>query len=139
MLEGLSKLAKTLQLCCSEVHLTRLSLGHLDEFNDPICFRKRQWTKQHPVNNRENSRVGANPQGESEHCHSREAGRFAKRSEGEAEILKSDFEERQASALAVILFRLLHAAANSASRLCLPRKPVRRLKNDRTHFMWLAP
>src|SRR5436305_14490648 len=34
---------------------------------------------------------------------------------------------------------LSSSAANSVSRLRLPRKSVSRLTNDRIHFMWLAP
>src|SRR5207302_5037824 len=110
MLEDLHEFAQTLQLRCCQVHFAGLSLVHLSEFEDPIRFRKRQRTKQHSIDNREYSSIGANAQGESEDSNSREAMRFAKSAQHETEVRKSGLEERQVPLIAVLFFGLFHAA-----------------------------
>ena len=88
-----------------------MSVGPIGPHHDELFgIWKGQRGKQRGINDAEDGSICADSNGECEHCHGSEARALPEDAESKAQISQKKFQKRQTAAVAVILFRLLHAA-----------------------------
>ena len=96
------------------------------DHHQPVRIANRKRGHQHGVHEREDCRVGANPQAEGQHRHRGEARVSREHPQAEADVLEESLHEGQAALVAVRFLHLLAAAEVAARREAglLERQPA---------------